>query len=149
MKERLTNEAELRMCGALPLFARVCTALCWSITYFGLSLQVCIFQKAFQKLTYCDVLKGSSLKWNRESAAQQRLFRKTHFICLENIHGCEPRLVRPHLNNETAEAMGHQYRWKLSAKKIQPLKLSTVNNRKTLSKRQFETPQPFAPFLDA
>jgi hypothetical protein len=55
-------------------------------------------------------LVGCSLKRNRVSAAQQRLFRETHFICLENIHGSEPRLALPHPNNKTAEAMGQQYR---------------------------------------
>ena len=38
--------------------------------------------------------------------AQQGLFRKTHFICLENIHGCEARLTGPHTNNENSGLQG-------------------------------------------
>jgi len=38
--------------------------------------------------------------------AQRGLFRKTHFICLENIHGCEARLTGPHTNNENSGLQG-------------------------------------------
>jgi len=102
---------------------------------------------ALRKCLTMWVFKGEScthLSGTECLLAQRGLFRKTHFICLENIHGCEARLTGPHTNNENSGLQGSSIHLKTYGSEIQNSEFRcVVKSRQSSSKQQLFTLRPY------